>query len=233
VRVYQFHHIRLDFGLRIAFRRHDLLVYHNDAIFCKPNAKILGETVTEKLLKGLSVFLVGMMGAGKTSVGQVLARQLGYRFFDTDVVIERVKGCSIQEIFVTEGEVAFREIETQVLAQLSGYTQSAIATGGGIVLEPMNWSYLQQGLVVWLDVPVELLAQRLAADETRPLLNHTDPVQKLTTLLEQRRTLYAQADIKITIRADQSPEDAASAIIERIPAILKAKSIPPSRADNS
>ena len=182
---------------------------------------------TEKLLQGLSVFLVGMMGAGKTSVGEVLAHKLGYRFFDMDVLIERVKGCSVQEIFAQEGEAKFREVETQVLNQLSAYTQSAIATGGGVVVDPMNWSYLQQGLVVWLDAPVELLAERLAADDTRPLLNHSNPVEKLTTLLEQRYALYSQADIRITIQPDQSPEDIAIAILESIPEVLKNKTPPP------
>lgn len=184
--------------------------------------------MSEKLLQGLSVFLVGMMGAGKTSVGEVLAQKLGYRFFDMDVLIERVKGCAISEIFAQGGEAEFREIETQVLAQLSAYTQSAIATGGGVVLDPMNWSYLQQGLVVWLDAPVELLSERLAEDNTRPLLQQGDLVEKLNKILEQRSNLYAQADLKITIQPHQSPEEIAIAIIDSIPAILKAKQTNPS-----
>lgn len=168
------------------------------------------------------------MGAGKTTVGRLLAEELGYRFFDTDALIEQVaKGKSINEIFTTEGEAAFREMESQVLAELSTYTKLAIATGGGIVLQRKNWSYLQHGLVVWLDVPVELLIERLAEDATRPLLKDADPRRKLEMLLEQRRSLYAQADIKVTQQAGETPEQVAKRVIEAIPSVIKPASVPP------
>ncbi|AFY76832.1 shikimate kinase [Pleurocapsa sp. PCC 7327] len=179
------------------------------------------------LLQGVSVFLVGIMGTGKTTVGQILAQQLGYRFFDTDVLIERVAGQTINEIFARQGEERFRELETQVLAELSAYTKSVIATGGGIVMRPINWSYLHHGLIVWLDAPVELLRKRLAEDTTRPLLQAIDRAKKLSSLLEIRRPLYQQADLQIAIAQNQTPEQITAKLIEQIPTVLKSKATPP------
>lgn len=173
------------------------------------------------LLKGLSVFLIGMMGTGKTTVGQELAKRLNYRFFDSDVLIERVTNQTINEIFATEGEEVFRDIESQILGELCAYTHSAIATGGGIVLRPKNWSFLRHGLVIWLDAPVDLLIQRLQEDNTRPLLKETNLREKLETLLEQRRSLYNEADLHIIIEDGQTPEQIVSEIMEKIPTVLK------------
>jgi shikimate kinase len=113
-------------------------------------------------LKGLNLYLVGMMGAGKSSTGAALAQGLGYQFFDTDSVLEAAAAQTIPEIFAQQGEAAFRQLETQVLAELSAYQRLVIATGGGIVSRPENWSYLHHGIVVWLDVPLAVLKQRLA-----------------------------------------------------------------------
>jgi len=96
-------------------------------------------------LRGVNIYLVGMMGAGKTTVGRILARKLKYRFFDTDELIVRVANQSIAEIFDLEGEEAFRELETKVLGELSAYQNSVVATGGGIVTQSMNWGYLHYG----------------------------------------------------------------------------------------
>lgn len=172
-------------------------------------------------LKGINIYLVGMMGTGKTTIGQILAPQLDYRFFDCDHLLEKVAQTSIQEIFATQGEIAFRELETQILSQLYAYTRSVIATGGGIVLKPENWSYLRHGLVIWLDASVELLCQRLTADQTRPLLQNTDLEAKLTALSKQRRHLYAEADLQIIIQPEQTPEAIASEILAQIPTVLK------------
>nr|WP_282560973.1 shikimate kinase [Trichothermofontia sichuanensis] len=163
-----------------------------------------------------------MMGAGKSTVGHLLAQRLQYRFFDTDILIERVKQQPITEIFQQEGEASFRALETQVLAELSVYTRSVIATGGGIVLARHNWSYLQQGVVIWLDVPVSELAQRLQADTTRPLLaNGTDPIARLRTLLEQRSHLYAQADLRVAVAPAATPDAIVAQLLADIPRVLK------------
>lgn len=173
------------------------------------------------MLKGINLYLIGMMGAGKTSVARLLAQHLNYRFFDTDVLIEQVARQSINEIFANCGEDAFRQMESQVLAEISAYTKLTIATGGGIILRRENWSYLHHGLIVWLDVPVELLIARLADDTTRPLLQKADPKGELERLLEQRQRLYAQADIQITVEAGETPEQVARRAIDLIPSVLK------------
>ncbi|HLO88824.1 MAG TPA: shikimate kinase [Nostocaceae cyanobacterium] len=173
------------------------------------------------LLKGVNVYLIGMMGVGKTTVGRLLAQELGYGFLDTDEVIVKAAGKSINEIFAEDGEAAFRQLESDVLDQVCAYTKLTIATGGGIVLRQENWSYLHHGLIVWLDVLPELLLERLAEDNTRPLLQDPDPQSKLRSLLEQRTPLYSQADLRITISAGETPEQITSRILEAIPSVLK------------
>lgn len=179
------------------------------------------------LLQGTSIFLVGMMGAGKSTVGRLLAHQLGYRFYDSDVVIERVAGKTINQIFADDGEESFRQLESQVLSELSAQIKSIIATGGGIVMRRLNWSYLHHGLVIWLDAPVELLLDRLREDSTRPLLQQNNPAQTLQNILDQRRNLYAEADLQIPIRADDTPEQIVSRIITEIPTVIKSPAIAP------
>jgi len=172
-------------------------------------------------LKGVSLFLVGMMGSGKTTVGRFLAAELGYQFFDTDCLIEQVTGQTVAEIFATAGEAEFRRLETQVLAELSAYKNLTIATGGGIVLDPHNWSFLRHGLVVWLDAPVETLYHRLQGDTSRPLLAAPDPRAKLQTVLAQRQPLYAQADVSVAIAAGAGPEQVAAEVLAAIAKVLK------------
>lgn len=188
------------------------------------------------MLQGLSVYLIGMMGAGKTTVGRVLAQQLAYRFFDSDDLIERVieqqtgQPLSIAQFFKIYQEPAFRHLETQVLEQLAAEVRCVIATGGGIVLKRQNWSHLQQGVVVWLDVPLKQLYQRLQADQTRPLLQTDDLHQRLQELWEQRRSLYAQADVQVTCTATDTPAQIAERALRQIQQVLK-PSLPPSSAD--
>lgn len=172
-------------------------------------------------LRGLNVFLIGMMGSGKSAVGEVLARRLGYRFFDADIVWERVAQMSIAEFFAQEGESAFRDLESQILGELAAQTRSVIATGGGAVLRRQNWSYLRHGLIVWLSAPTALLAERLQGDETRPLLKTEDLETKLKTLLEEREALYKEADLMIQVTAALSPEDVTDQILGALPQVLK------------
>jgi shikimate kinase len=160
------------------------------------------------MLDGTNVFLIGMMGAGKSTVGQLLAQQLQYHFFDTDDLVERSTQRKIPEIFANSGEASFRQIEHQVLAEVAAYTHLVISTGGGIVLDRMNWSYLRYGIVVWLDVPVDVLHQRLTESSVpRPLLNAPDPKAVLSDIYTQRRDRYAEADIHIAVTESDRPED--------------------------
>ncbi len=168
--------------------------------------------MTAEFLKGTNIYLVGMMGSGKSSIGKHLAHTLNYRFIDTDDVIVQATGQSINQIFAEQGEAAFRDIETQVLAQVAPYTHTVIATGGGMVIKPENWSYLQSGLVVWINVPVDELIARLNRDQSRPLLKEGELRQKLTTLLDQRQARYAEADATVI----HQPGEAVGAIATRI-----------------
>ncbi|MGB8699221.1 MAG: shikimate kinase [Thermosynechococcaceae cyanobacterium] len=172
-------------------------------------------------LKGINVYLIGMMGCGKSTAGHLLAQRLGYRFLDSDAVIVQATGCSIAQLFAESGETAFRAIETQVLSELAAHTRLVVATGGGIVLERANWGHLQQGLVVWLDASADILWQRLKHDTTRPLLQTPNPKQTLQVFLDQRQPLYAQADLRIEIQADDSPDQVVDRILETMPDVLK------------
>ena len=169
------------------------------------------------LLRGLNIYLIGMMGSGKSTVGRYLAVNLNYRFIDTDYTIEAIAKQPITDIFAQSGEANFRKLETQVLAELSVYTRSIIATGGGIIQSNNNWSYLRQGLVIWLDVDAEILKKRVAQNTNRPLAD------QLESLLATRRPLYAQADLRICPQPEQSPEEVAVQIQELIPSVLKSQ----------
>lgn len=140
------------------------------------------------------VILVGLMGAGKTTVGAALARKLKWSFVDSDHEIERRTGVDIPAIFEIEGEVGFRKREAQVLADLLVQDQNAvIATGGGIVLAPENRQRLrQEDCVVYLDVPPDLLWERTRFSRNRPLLKVPDPRARLRELYEQRDPLYRE-----------------------------------------
>lgn len=179
------------------------------------------------LLKGVNLYLVGMMGAGKTTVGQEIARELGYGFLDTDAVISQATKKSINQLFAEVGEAEFRQIESKILAEVCAYTNLAIATGGGIVTQQKNWSYLRHGLIVWLDVPIEVLAARLANDNTRPLLQDDNLLAKLQLLLQQRRSLYNQADLRIDVSAEETSAQIATKVIAEIPTVLKPTASPP------
>lgn len=161
------------------------------------------------------------MGAGKTTVGQLVAQSLQYRFFDTDTVIEQAAHQPIKDIFATIGESEFRQLETQVLGELSAYKQLVVATGGGIVSQPRNWSYLHHGLTIWLNVPIEVLYSRLKKDTSRPLLQTEDPRTKLKLLLQERRQLYAQADLEVTVNPGEAAEQVAARVLEELPKVLR------------
>ncbi|HAN45261.1 MAG TPA: shikimate kinase [Cyanobacteria bacterium UBA8156] len=158
------------------------------------------------MLDGTNVFLIGLMGAGKTTVGRLLAPRLGYTFVDTDALVEKATGKSVAALFAEVGEAEFRHLESQVLAETAAFMRLVAATGGGVVLSPLNWSHLRHGIVIWLDAPVELLCRRLAHDTHRPLLQGADRQITLSRLLAERQNLYAQADLRLTISTVDTPE---------------------------
>jgi shikimate kinase len=179
-------------------------------------------------LQGLNLYLVGMMGAGKSAVGRPLAAALGYRLLDADTALEAVAGRPIAEIFASDGEAGFRDLETAVLGQLSAWHSLVVATGGGVVTQPHNWGYLRQGVVVWLDAPAERLLERLRQDPSqRPLLDSEDPESRLRALLNQRLPLYEQADLHIQ-QGEESPQQVAEQVLAALPGILRQRPQPPS-----
>ncbi len=173
-------------------------------------------------LQGLNIYIIGMMGSGKSTVGPLLAKHLGYSFLDTDTTIEKLVGQSVTEIFQTVGETEFRQIETQVLAEVSAHLRLVVATGGGIAIERENWNHLHQGLVIWLDPHVEILVERLQGDTTRPLLASADLSSKLTAILLERRHRYSEADIQVSIDRNLTAEEIIDRILAAIPTVLKA-----------
>ncbi len=172
-------------------------------------------------LKNVNLYLIGMMGSGKSTTGGLLAQTLGYQPFDSDTLITQLAGLSINQIFAEQGEAEFRKLETQVLMELSAYTRLVVATGGGIVVRPGNWSHLHQGIVVWLDVPLENLWERIQADSSRPLLKTENPYETLKTLMQQRRHLYAQADVHTVVKPDWTAEQVAEQVVEGILKVIK------------
>jgi len=180
-------------------------------------------------LQGVNVYLIGMMGSGKSAVGRPLAEALGYRFLDADTSLEQVAGRSISELFASEGEAGFRTLEAAVLNQIAAWHSLVVATGGGVVTRPENWGQLHQGIVVWLDAAGALLMERLRADPTpRPLLACVDPAARLAGLLQERRPLYAQADLAI-LQDGRPPEAVAQQVIEALPAILRQRPAAPTQ----
>jgi shikimate kinase len=171
-------------------------------------------------LQEINIYLIGMMGSGKSTIGELLAKRLGYQFIDTDTTIEKTARQSVAEIFQTSGEAEFRQLETQVLAEISAYTRLVVATGGGIVIKLENWSHLQQGVVVWLDVSVDILVEGLTNDDTSHTLNPPGDLRlKLQQILADRRDRYAEADIHIPIISNLPPTEIVEQIINRLNSI--------------
>ena len=189
--------------------------------YCRFRVMADSTPTLKQRLGGRTLYLVGMMGSGKTSTGRPLAERLGYGFVDADAVIEQAAGCSIPEIFERDGEAGFRKLESQVLSAISQRHSLVVATGGGVVTQQENWGLLHSGIVIWLDVVPEQLLQRLKADSTvRPLLQTADPEVALNTLLNERRPLYAEADLAVVIN-DETPEAVADGILQLLPSLLK------------
>lgn len=140
------------------------------------------------------ICLIGLPGSGKTTIGKQLARRLGLAFVDSDHVIEQRIGCSIREYFDREGEDAFRDVERDVIDELTLHqVDQVLSTGGGVVLRPINRQHLhERGRVVYLRSHPEELYRRLRHDTSRPLLQVADPMAKLRELFDARDPLYRE-----------------------------------------
>ncbi len=153
-----------------------------------------------------NIILIGFMGSGKTSVGVKLARALDYKFLDTDAYIEEEYGKTIAEIFASEGEAKFRELETYVLRKLKdGLHDHVISTGGGMPLREENVTLLQElGHVVYLKASTEMIYERLKDDKTRPLLQGDNPLQKIKELIDHRTPIYEAAADSVIVTDGES-----------------------------
>ena len=160
--------------------------------------------------------LVGLMGVGKSTVGRRLARRLALDFVDSDAAIEDASGYSAAEVYERFGEQDFRDGERRLVARLVEGDVRVIATGGGAFVDPRTRELLnERAITVWLDAPVEVLAERTGRRDTRPLLRNHDPKGTLERLSEERRPSYAEAHIHV--RSGEGPHrDVVEAIVEAI-----------------
>ncbi|HEY7477294.1 MAG TPA: shikimate kinase [Actinomycetota bacterium] len=159
------------------------------------------------------VYLVGMPGSGKSTVGRELAGRYGVPFVDIDEEVEREAGASVSEIFAREGESAFRAMEAQALLKASTHDPSVVACGGGIVLEPANRIALRNtGICVFLDVPLALLHERVRPAADRPLVRHEGDLDRLFV---EREPLYREFAGHV-VDASGDPGEVADAIVEEL-----------------
>ena len=164
------------------------------------------ESAVVRALGGRSIVLVGMMGAGKSSIGRRLASRLGVPFIDADTEIESAAGMTIPEIFEKHGEPYFRAGEARVIARLLDNGPQVLATGGGSVMDPQTRALIgQKGISIWLKADIDVLLKRTKRRNDRPL------VEKIKDLLPVREPMYAQADIII-----QSRDEPHDTIIDEI-----------------
>ena len=162
---------------------------------------------TIKMIKGRSIFLIGMMGSGKSQTGSKLAQLLSYKYIDLDSLIEKLAKKTINQIFSDSGEEEFRALETNCLKETIKIPSLIISTGGGIVVTPQNWGILRQGIIIWLDVNKDIVIRRLKNDiENRPLLQEGNLQSLYTNILASRKNLYSQADLKIEINNENVEE---------------------------
>ncbi len=169
-----------------------------------------------------TIVLVGLMGAGKTSVGRLLAKRLDLDFIDADHEIEQAAQCSIEQIFESHGEAEFRDGERRVIARLLTGPTHVLATGGGAFMRKETRDAIRgRGISVWLRADLDLLLRRVSRRKNRPLLRNENPRQILEKLIEERYPVYAEADIVVD-SGDQPPGTIVDTVIESIETFLGA-----------
>ncbi len=158
-----------------------------------------------------------MMGAGKTAIGNAVARTLGVPFLDSDAEIERAANMSIAEIFERDGEAFFRDKETRVIRRLLRTRRCILSTGGGAFLSDRNRrSIASNGIALWLKADLELLWSRVRHKETRPLLKTANPYGTLKALYEARVPIYSLAELTVEARPEYSIDEMSSKVIDAL-----------------
>jgi shikimate kinase len=165
-----------------------------------------------------NIAIIGFMGAGKSSVGRLLAQKLNMQFNETDTMIENHAGEPIAEIFKNQGEPGFRKIEAEVTAIIAGSNGTVISCGGGVILNPSNIEQLKtNSLIVYLHAKPAAILQRVQlSKEVRPLLEVADPAKTIDDLMNFRRPLYEHAADIIVDTSDLTPEDVVSDIMAEL-----------------
>ncbi|MEO6015014.1 MAG: shikimate kinase [Devosia sp.] len=172
------------------------------------------------LLAGRPIVLVGMMGAGKTTVGRKLAARLGRHFVDSDEEVEKAAGMSIEDIFASRGEADFRAGEVRVIARLLKDQDLVLGTGGGAFMNAETRALVKQSaLSVWIKADFELLFARVQRRSNRPLLKTANPRQTLMDLIDKRYPTYAEADVTV-VSKDVPQDQVAGEVIEALMAHL-------------
>jgi len=164
-----------------------------------------------------TLVLVGMMGAGKSSIGWRIAKKLGVPFFDSDQEVERAAGCSVADIFETWGEAAFRDAERRVIKRLLTDSVQVVSTGDGAFIDDSIREVIKENSIsLWLRADPEILYERVTRRDTRPVLFEGDPKVILEEMVEKRYPIYAEADITV-----DSNDDAHEATVTRVIEVLK------------
>ncbi|MBT5415023.1 MAG: shikimate kinase [Rhodospirillaceae bacterium] len=163
-----------------------------------------------------SVVLIGLMGAGKTCIGRRLASRLALPFVDADAEIEKAAGCTIEDIFESHGEAAFRDGERRVIARILDGKPVVLATGGGAYMNEETRAKIRgHGISVWLRAELDLLLKRTGRRNNRPLLKRGDRRQILETLMAERYPIYAEADIVVD-SMDGPPDETVEAVLRAL-----------------
>lgn len=174
-------------------------------------------------LSATTYVLVGMPGAGKSSIGRRLAARLGLPFVDSDAEVEQAAGMTVPEIFAKLGEAAFREGERRVMARLLDGSPHVIATGGGAFIDPATRALIHEKAVsIWLRVDLDILHHRVARNDDRPLLKQGDAAATLRRLLDAREAAYAEADV-VVLCDDRPHEETTERVMEAVAAFAAAK----------
>ena len=172
---------------------------------------------SNKLQLDRGIVLIGLMGAGKSSVGKLLANRLGLAFHDADDEIEKAAGFTIEDYFELHGEAAFREGERQVIARLLDGPPHVLATGGGAFMDSRTRAaILKRSVSIWLKTDLDILVQRVMRRNNRPLLKRGNPREIMAELIAERDPVYAKADLTITSMHEPHEE-----VVERIITALK------------
>ncbi len=177
------------------------------------------------LLAGRPLVLVGMMGAGKTTIGRRLATRLGRHFIDSDEEVEKAAGMTIEDIFATRGEADFRAGEVRVIARLLKDADLVLGTGGGAFMNAETRALIKSAAVsVWIKADFELLFTRVQRRSNRPLLKTANPRETLQGLIDKRYPTYAEADVTV-VSKDVPQDQVASEVIDAVVAYLGAANV--------